>query len=359
VARTGLTMTSALDTVDVRPLNADQLATGLRILADLVESGLSITRALSVFADLAPEAWNPGLPGIRAAVRSGRGVANALDESMLGVPEIVIGIVRAGEGGAGLAPALRRAARYAEDAAAFRSSVRAALVYPSVVALAGGAAIGLMVLVVLPRFAAVLADLRLSLPPLTRLVLAGSDLLRAAVMPGAIGTIALGAMLVPYSRRPAFRAQLHRWMLAWPAVGTLRRSRATAHVADALSALLENGITVRAGLVYAAAASGDVEIGRRVLAARTRISAGERIARALELEGALTPAALRLVAAGEETGALGRMLEYVSRIERSQVERRVRAGTRLIEPVLILFFALVVGVVAAAMLQAVYAVRPA
>jgi type II secretory pathway component PulF len=74
-------MTSALDTVDVRPLNADQLATGLRILADLVESGLSITRALSVFADLAPEAWNPGLPGIRAAVRSGRGVANALDES--------------------------------------------------------------------------------------------------------------------------------------------------------------------------------------------------------------------------------------------------------------------------------------
>jgi type II secretory pathway component PulF len=53
------------------------------------------------------------------------------------------------------------------------------------------------------------------------------------------------------------------------------------------------------------------------------------------------------------------MLEYVSRIERSQVERRVRAGTRLIEPVLILFFALVVGVVAAAMLQAVYAVRPA
>jgi general secretion pathway protein F len=220
------------------------------------------------------------------------------------VPEIVIGIVRAGEGGAGLAPALRRAARYAEDAAAFRSSVRSALVYPSVVALAGGAAIGLMVLVVLPRFAAVLADLRLSLPPLTRLVLAGSDLLRAAVMPGAIGAIALGAMLVPYSRRPAFRAQVHRWMLAWPAVGTLRRARATAHVAEALSALLENGITVRAGLVYAAAASGTP---RSAAACSRRARGSARVSGSrvhFELEGALTPAALRLVAAGEETGAL-------------------------------------------------------
>ena len=352
-------MSAMLGTVDARPLNAEHLATGLRILADLVESGLSITRALSVFADLAPEAWSPGLPAIRAAVRAGRGVANALEESRLGVPEIVLGRVRAGEGGAGLAPALRRAARYAEDAAAFQASVRSALVYPSVVALAGVAAIGLMVLVVLPRFAAVLADLRLSLPPLTRFVLAGSDLLRAAVMPGAIAAIGLGAVLIPYARRPGFREQLHRWMLGWPVVGTLRRARATAHLAEALAALLENGITVRAGLVHAAAASGDAEIGRRVLAARTRINAGERIARAFELEEALTPAALRLVAAGEETGALARMLEYVSRIERSQVERRVRAVTRLIEPVLILFFAVVVGVVAAAMLQAVYAVRPA
>jgi len=111
-------------------------------------------------------------------------------------------------------------------------------------------------------------------------------------------------------------------------------------------------------LTHAAQAAGDAAIQERILAARTSVVAGARPSAAFLTEHALTPIAARLVRAGEETGALATMLAHAARLEGERATQRVRAAVRLLEPALILTFGGLVALVAAALLQAIYSVRP-
>ena len=138
---------------------ARDLALGLRVLADLFEAGLPLARALAALEDLTPTSWHPAIPPLLAAVREGKSLAAAFEEAPIDVPPLIIGIARAGEAGAGLGAAMRRAADHTEKVAETRAAVRGALAYPLVVAAAGCTSIGLMVGVVLPRLAKILADL--------------------------------------------------------------------------------------------------------------------------------------------------------------------------------------------------------
>jgi len=122
---------------------------------------------------------------------------------------------------------------------------------------------------------------------------------------------------------------------------------------------LDSGVPVSAALVHAARASGDAALGARLLATRESVVVGQGIARALAVAGALTPTTIRLVQAGEETGRLSAMFAHASVLERDQADRRLHAAVRLLEPGLILVFGGIVALVAAALLQAIYSVRPA
>src|SRR5579885_3006189 len=153
------------------PISAAELALGLRILADLLDSGLPVGRALHAFEDLAPKGWQRGLDSIRQSVREGHGLASALANAPIEIPPLVVGIAQAGEAGAGIGAAIRRAADLTESMAETRDAVRAALVYPMKIAVAGVCAITVLITVVLPRFAKILADLGQELPASTQFVL--------------------------------------------------------------------------------------------------------------------------------------------------------------------------------------------
>ncbi|MFN2397818.1 MAG: type II secretion system F family protein [Gemmatimonadaceae bacterium] len=116
---------------------AQDLALGLRVLATLLEAGLPISRAMQSLGELVPRSWAPAIPELRESVRQGQSLAASLASSSLAFPPVAIGIIKAGEGGSGLAASARRAAEMAESAAATRSALRSALAYPLVLA-AGG-----------------------------------------------------------------------------------------------------------------------------------------------------------------------------------------------------------------------------
>ncbi len=340
-------------------LSPADLALGLRMLATLLESGLSMPRALAAMGELAPGGWQAGLAPIRESVRRGEGLAAALQASPLGLPRIVVGIVRAGEAGSGVAAAVRRAAELAEATAAIRAAIRSALAYPAVLAVAGVASVGLLVGVVLPRFAAILADLGQALPPTTRFVLGAAAFARAGAIPALVGAGLLAMAWRVWTASEAGRLRWHALVLSVPAVGAVRRSAATARTCAAAAALLESGVPIAPALAHAAATAGDAAISARLLEAREAVIGGEGVARALDAAGAMTPTAVRLVRTGEETGRLAAMLAHASRLETERAERMVRSAVRMLEPTLILAFAGLVALVAAALLQAVYGVRPA
>src|SRR6185312_1710854 len=339
-------------------LSVADLALGLRVLATLLDSGLPVSKALSAMPELAPEAWTPALPDLARAVREGASLGTALDQSGLSIPAVVLGIVRAGEAGSGLAPAVRRAADLMEETAATRSALRAALVYPCILALAGTISVAILVGIVLPRFAAILSELGQTLPQTTRFVLQASVVARLVALPTAIATLIIYVVWRAWVSTASGAVQWDDALLAVPLVGNIRRSAATSRACAALSALLESGVPLPNALTHAAQAAGDAAIQERILAARTSVVAGARPSAAFLTEQALTPIAARLVRAGEETGALATMLAHAARLEGERATQRVRAAVRLLEPALILSFGGLVALVAAALLQAIYSVRP-
>jgi general secretion pathway protein F len=333
------------------------LAIGLRVLATLLESGLPMSRVLAAFAELAPASWEKLTPSLAAAVRSGKSLGAALAAAPVEIPTVVVGIIQAGEGGSGIAIAVRRAADLTESSAARRAAIRAALAYPVILAVAGTASVALLVGVVLPRFSAILADLGQALPPATRLVLALAEFARAAALPGLIALIIVAVAWRAWVRTDAGARRWADLLLQVPLVGGIRMSASSARASAALASLLESGVSVSAALLHAARAADDAEIAARIRVAREAVVAGQGMARALGAERAVTTTTVRLVRAGEETGQLPAMLWHAAKLEGEQAERHLRSAVRLLEPALIVAFGGMVALVAAALLQAIYSVR--
>lgn len=327
-------------------------------MATLLSSGLPIRRALSAFPDLAPPAWRPSLPMVEDAVRDGISLSSALERSNLGLPPVVLGIIRAGEAGSGVAPAVARAAAFMEDLAATRAAVRNALAYPAVLGLAGVASVGVLVGVVLPRFASILKDLGQSLPPTTRFVLAIATVVRAGAFPAGIALMVTVVLWQAWVRTEDGAIQWHSALLSLPVIGQVRRSSATARACAAGATLLESGVPLPVALLHAARAMGDAALSTRMLAARQSVIIGMRLSQALVTHTAMTEVAARLIRAGEETGQLAVMLSHAGQLEANRAATRVRVAVTLLEPALILLFSGIVGLVAAALLQAIYTVHP-
>jgi type II secretory pathway component PulF len=129
-------------------------------------------------------------------------------------------------------------------------------------------------------------------------------------------------------------------------------------MAHSLAALLESGVPIATAIGFAARASGDAELQARLTSARTMIVAGQPLSQALEATHATSQTTVKLVRAGEESGRLPGMLSHAAKIEQKRVDQIVRTAVRMLEPILLLTFASVVALVAAALLQAIYSVRP-
>jgi type II secretory pathway component PulF len=341
-----------------RQMASASLALGLRMLADFLEAGLSLARSLAAFEELAPNEWKSCLPSIRESVRQGKSFAAALGAAPIRVASIVVGVIQAGEGGSGLALGVRHAAEMMEEAASMRSSVRGALAYPLILAISGVVSLGLLVGVVLPKFAAILADLGQALPATTQLVLEVAAFWKTAWIPAVVGCLLAVVAWRSWAATDSGRLRLDALLLRFPLIGPTRLSAATARICGALAALLSSGVSIAPALVHAARAGGDAALGQRLREARAAVVRGERLSKALAATNAMTASAIRLVGAGEESGRLASMLAHAARLEREDAVRRTRAAVRLIEPSLIIVFGILVAFIAAAMLQALYSVRP-
>lgn len=341
-----------------RTIAAADLAINLKVLADLLDAGMSVNRALTALEGFVTEPMLSVLPVVQAELRQGRGLAAGLDVAGIGIPPIVIGMIGAGENGGGLAASVRHAAAMMEEAASFRAALAGALAYPALLLASGAASVAVLVLMVLPRFAGMLEDMGQALPASTAAVLATSRFAQAAFGPGLFASAATVALWSLWIRTERGRQRWHSVLLTMPVLGGVRFAAATSRSCGALSSLLESGLPLGAALPLAARATGDAALQPRFAAARQLLSGGASLSRALTETSAVTTTGARLVRAGEESGRLAAMLGHASRLEGDRAARVTRTTVRLLEPLLIIVFGGVVALIAGALLQAVYSVRP-
>lgn len=341
-------------------VGAADLARGLRMLSSLLSAGLPMERALGVFEHVAPPEWTRGgIETIRQATREGSGLAESLRASGIRFPEYVLGMVDVGVTNGALPANLRRAAEELEASASTRDAIRAALAYPLLLAVSGVLSTAILVGVVLPRFAVIIADLGQQLPASARLLMSVSDVARSAFLPA----IAVGAgatvLLVRWMRvTPGASNTVATILLRVPVLGPFSFSIAASRASATLGALLASGLQVASALPFAARASGNAAIETRLHLAREQVLNGEALSTAFAACSAVPEASVALIRAGEATGEVAEMLSYTARLERERTENEIRRLVRLIEPTLILAIGALVAFVAATLLQAVYSVRP-
>ncbi len=323
----------------------------LRAMASLLDGGVPLVRTLQ-FA--VAQARDPQLrqlfSGVLADVLRGRPLSAALEGHAL-VPAEVPAVVASGEATGTLAHSLTRVA----DALARREAVRQrlirALTYPAILGIASVMGTALILVLVVPRFAALITDGGGTLPLSTRGLLALSDLLRRGwwMLPLLGG---LGLLVRARSHSPAGQRQLDRWRLEWPVVGWLGRTRAAAGYTATLAVALETGVPLLRAMALARGTVPNVILRDQYAAAETRVGGGLSIAEALA--EVLPPLTQQFLAAGEASGDLPAMANRAAESAAETLEHQVTQAVTLVEPVLILGFGGVVGFVALALLQAIY-----
>lgn len=335
------------------------LAVVFRSLATLVHAGVPLSRALAATGEL------PRHAGLRETLRDARRhlaegltLAESLARAGDGVPAVVLGMLRAGERGSQLEPALEQAASQLEHEAELAGRIRQALAYPAVLLVAGLFSVGVITLVVVPRFAVLLADLGQALPPATRLLLATGTLLRDHGPLLALALAALAALAGKWVMSAEGRLRWHRFLLGLPLVGGIRQGFATARITRAIGAMLSAGVPVLTALDAALEAAGDAEVASRVSRARRRIEEGQGFTAAVGAEQVVTPAALQVLGVGDAGGRLGPMALRAGDLAAAEAEGRLRVLVSLLEPALVILFGGLVAFTAAALLQAVYTLRP-
>lgn len=334
------------------------LAVVFRSVAALTAVGVPVERALAASERLAPEHLRLVLRDVRRRIREGATPSGALLAHPGVFPRVVVGMIRGGERSSRLTEALEQVADQLEEETNLGSQIRSALAYPALILVVGLLSVLVMGTVVVPRFAEVLGDLGAELPTGTRLLLWVSAGLRRYGGVLLLAAAATGGLFVSWSRRPEGGRTLDRLLLRAPVVGGIRHGFASARACRALGGMLRSGMPLLAALDAVEESVGDAEVAIRLRRARARVAKGERLTPSLREEEALSDLALQLVGVGETSGRLGDLALRAGAVSADEAHRSLRSLVSLVEPALVVTLGAGVALIAGALLQAVYSVRP-
>jgi type IV pilus assembly protein PilC len=330
-----------------------------RQLATLVEAGMPLLRGLRI---LHQQETSPKLKGILerlgADIEGGSSLSEALQAHPRVFNALYINMVKAGEVGGALDITLRRLAEFMEKAQKIKGKVKSAMFYPMAVLFVAMAIMTLMTVFVIPRFKSVLEGLvpGARMPAFTNFVFGLSELVRHHVLGAALVCVALGLACVAVLRTNSGRWTGDRLKLSLPALGPVLRKSSIARFARTLGTLLANGVPILQALTIVKDATGNVVVARVIATVHDSVKEGETVAVPLKTSGVFPPVICGMVDVGEQTGALPDMLLKIADGCDDEVDNAVSAMISLLEPVLIIFLAVVVGSIVIALFLPILAI---
>jgi len=326
-----------------------------RELADLLSSGMTLGRALHTQAKRDSDSVAATIiPRLRDEVVQGSSLSDALRIYPDSFPKLYVSMVRAGEASGALAEALKSLNFHYERVQDAKSKVITALIYPAIVLSVGVlSVIGLMVFII-PKFSTIFDDLGGTMPLPTQILMGISN---GMIQYGWLILLLLAAAGVAFSRyikTPIGRKWLDARQLKMPVVSKIARANSFAHFARTLETLIRNGVPILKALTISEETVGNSVIAEEISAARGRVTDGSSIAGPLAEGGVFPPLLTDMLAVGEETGDLPGALSQIARRYDEDLDFSIKVLTTVLEPILILGVALIIGFVAVSMLMAVF-----
>ncbi len=323
-----------------------------RQLATLVEAGLPLLRSLNILAKQERDkVLKKTIIKIADSVQGGSTFSDALALHPRIFNDLYVNMVRAGEVGGVLELVLTRLSEFQEKAAKIKNKILAAMVYPAIVMTMAVGIMTFLLIFIVPRFELIFHDLLgdKPLPPVTRFVIGISGFMKnhGLILLGVIVAIVTFYKLIGRTRRG--RLAIDSFKLRMPLFGNLNRKSAISRFARTLGTLVTSGVPILQALNITRETAGNAAIALAISHVHDSVKEGESIVQPLEASRAFPPMVVSMVDVGEETGKLPEMLLKIADVYDDEVDNAVVALTSMLEPIMIVFLAVVVGTIVLAL----------
>ncbi len=323
-----------------------------RQLATLIDAGLPLLRGLTVLGKQERDpVLKKTLGGLADSVQSGSTFSEGLAQHPRLFNDLYVNMVRAGELGGVLEVVLNRLAEFQEKAQKIKNKVAAAMVYPVIVLVLALAIMTFLMIFIVPKFEQIFHDMLgdKPLPTITLFVIGISNFMQNhwLLIFGALAVFVVGLKLA--ARTPQGRRMLDRVKLRAPVFGDLTRKTSISRFSRTLGTLVTSGVPILQALTITGATAGNSVIAHAISQVHDSVKEGESIVTPLEASGVFPPMVISMVDVGEETGQLPQMLLKIAEVYDDEVDNSVAALTSLLEPIMIVLLALIVGTIVIAL----------
>lgn len=327
-----------------------------RQLATLIDSGLPLLKGLNVLAKQEP---NPVLKSTITSIADSVQGGSTFSESLAQHPKLFnklyVNMVKAGELGGVLEVVLTRLAEYMEKANKLKNKIVSAMVYPFIVMFIAVAILIFLMVVVVPQFKKMFDDMDQELPAISEFVFNFSDSLMAApfVLYNVVWLVIIFMLIVfgvnRWGTTVSGREAIDGFKLKMPLLGDLQRKSAISRFSRTLGTLVTSGVPILQALNITSDTAGNVVVSKAINNIHGAVKEGESIVTPMSASKVFPPMVISMVDVGEETGKLPDMLLKVADVYDDEVDNAVSALTSIIEPLMIIILAVIVGTIVVAM----------
>jgi len=327
-----------------------------RHLAVMIESGLSLNKALTVLKE---QTKNPKfgkiIGKVEQDVRQGESFSQALAKHKKAFSEMYVNMVKVGETSGNLNEVLKILAEQMKKDHELISRVKGAMTYPAVIVVAMLGIGVLMMILVVPKLTQVFDDLKIDLPLSTRFIIGISNFLQNNYILALFIFTGLFLLFKFINRIGIVRSVFHRLYLHIPIFSPLIRKVNSARFARILSALIIGGIAIVESLKIAANTLGNIHFKNALIDASNQVQKGEPLSKGLsKYKNLYTPMVIQMIQVGEETGNLSEILENLADFYEDEIDNTTKNLSSIIEPVLMIVVGIAVGFFAVSMIQPMY-----
>jgi type IV pilus assembly protein PilC len=264
--------------------------------------------------------------------------------------KLFVNMVKAGELGGVLEVVLKRLAEFSEKAQKIKGKVKSAMFYPVAVMIVAFAILILLMVWVVPQFQLVFAGMNIKMPWFTLFVLGISNMIKDHIL-GTFGALAVVVIvfLLIINKTKLGRFLWDKFTLRMPALGPVISKVAISRFTRTLGTLVSSGVPILQALTIVKETAGNVIISNAIVKVHESVKEGETITAPLEASGVFPPMVVSMVDVGEQTGAMPEMLLKIADNFDEEVDNAVSAMTSLLEPIMIVFLAVIVGSIVIAM----------
>jgi len=315
-----------------------------RQLATLVGAGFPLVTAFdTLIPHSRPKSFKKMMAQIKDSIIEGSSFASALTPHASTFSPVYINMVRAGESSGTLEIVLERLADITEKQQQLNSRIRSALAYPILMAFIGALVLSFLLIYIIPSISSIFTDMGKSLPLPTQILIGISTFLKSYWWIIGVFVICLTAGIRIFQQTQKGRLASDKLMLALPVIGALRRKLAVARLSKTLGSLLENGVTMMSALGIVRNIVGNILLAQAISRASEDVEKGRSLGDALSETRVFPNLFIQMIQVGEQSGELEPMLAKIADVYENEVQSSVTSLTALLEPVMILVMATLVG----------------